>query len=169
MALMEDGKLCRKCDTVKSLDGFHKCSRNKTGVQSKCKVCSSKIGRTRYAQNKDRVLLANRSWSNRNKEKHDLARRLWKSNNRGLVNYHTAIRRARKKKATPAWANLSRIKYIYDHCNWLNTTFNLNLHVDHIIPLAGANICGLHIHTNLQVIPAEVNLKKQNKLLQEYM
>lgn len=39
-------------------------------------------------------------------------------------------------------------------------------HVDHIIPLAGESVCGLHVWNNLQVIPAVLNIKKQNKMIE---
>ncbi len=38
-------------------------------------------------------------------------------------------------------------------------------HVDHIIPIAGGLVCGLHVHNNVAVIPAIANLRKSNKLL----
>lgn len=64
--------------------------------------------------------------------------------------------RAAKLKRTPAWADLDKIKEFYDNCP-------RGYHVDHIVPLQGEHISGLHIETNLQYLPAIDNIKKGNK------
>lgn len=76
--------------------------------------------------------------------------------NKGRIIAKSAARNALLKNAIPKWADLSKIKEIYDNCPE-------GYHVDHIIPLQGENICGLHIETNLQYLTAEENLKKGNK------
>jgi predicted nucleic acid-binding Zn-ribbon protein len=44
-----------------------------------------------------------------------------------------------------------------------NRLTGIEWHVDHIIPLKGKNVCGLHLWTNLAVIPKVENLRKGNK------
>jgi 5-methylcytosine-specific restriction endonuclease McrA len=73
----------------------------------------------------------------------------------------TARRRAMKLKATPSWCDKDLIKAIYKNCPE-------GFHVDHIIPLKGKNVCGLHIPENLQYLSSEENIKKSNILLDEY-
>lgn len=67
-----------------------------------------------------------------------------------------AKRRALKLRATPAWANEEKIKKIYAECP-------KGHHVDHIVPLQGRKVCGLHVEDNLQYLPAAENIRKSNK------
>ncbi|MBA4707528.1 hypothetical protein [Aquitalea aquatica] len=59
--------------------------------------------------------------------------------------------------ATPAWANIESIKQIYQNCP-------SGFHVDHIIPLLGKTVCGLHVESNLQYLPAKENLIKASSI-----
>jgi hypothetical protein len=69
---------------------------------------------------------------------------------------YNAQRRATKLRAMPKWADIAAIKAIYAQCP-------KGYHVDHIYPLKGKNVCGLHVAENLQILPAQDNLRKSNK------
>ena len=70
-----------------------------------------------------------------------------------------------EKQATPSWANWSKIREIYQERDTLNQIHGKNsYHVDHIIPLQGDTVCGLHWHKNLCIETREDNLAKSNKL-----
>jgi len=47
-------------------------------------------------------------------------------------------------------------------------TFGTEWHIDHIVPLNHPEACGLHLYTNLQLVPAQWNLKKGNRDMTEY-
>lgn len=76
---------------------------------------------------------------------------------------HEARRRARKRQAMPIWADQVRIKQIYCEAKRRIKETGESWHVDHIIPLAGKRVCGLHVPENLQIIPGPDNMKKSNK------
>lgn len=66
-------------------------------------------------------------------------------------------RRSAIKKATPKWLSRKLLVEIYRDCP-------AGFHVDHIIPLQGESVCGLHVPWNLQYLPAKENLRKGNKV-----
>lgn len=74
-----------------------------------------------------------------------------------------ARRRARKVRAMPAWANRAAIRAIYVEAKKRIKDTGESWHVDHVIPLAGKNVCGLHVHHNLQIILGIDNMRKSNK------
>lgn len=66
-------------------------------------------------------------------------------------------RRADKLQATPKWADMQKIKEIYDDAK------NKGLTVDHVIPLKGKLVCGLHVETNMQLLTNIENSQKGNR------
>lgn len=68
----------------------------------------------------------------------------------------TNKRRANKLHATPSWADLDAIKEFYKNCPEGKS-------VDHIIPLQGKKVCGLHVLENLQYLCKKENSRKHNK------
>lgn len=61
-----------------------------------------------------------------------------------------------KIQRTVPWSEFERIKHFYNNCP-------PGYHVDHVIPLNGKTVSGLHVLDNLQYLPAEINCSKSNK------
>ena len=80
----------------------------------------------------------------------------WRLKNKDKQNAKSNMEKAAKLQRIPPWANLEAIKQFY-----LNRPEGY--HVDHIIPLRGKTVSGLHILENLQYLPAKENLAKSNK------
>jgi 5-methylcytosine-specific restriction endonuclease McrA len=80
----------------------------------------------------------------------------WQQNNREKVRLKNANERAARLQRLPLWANKEAIKEFYLSCPE-------GYHVDHIIPLRGNNVSGLHIIENLQYLPAKENMSKGNR------
>ncbi len=76
--------------------------------------------------------------------------------NRGACIARIRARKEHIKRATPKWVDWKKLKEVYSNCP-------PGYHVDHVIPLRGKNISGLHVPSNLQYLSAEENLKKSNK------
>lgn len=82
---------------------------------------------------------------------------------------YAAQRRAQKLNATPSWADKSAIEAIYAECSAISKATGERYEVDHIIPLISPVVCGLHVHTNLRIIPMVANRSKANKLIDEVL
>lgn len=95
---------------------------------------------------------------------------LWQKENRDRANFNSSQYRASKRNAAPSWLTDEDIKNmcaVYEMSYRLSKCLGIHHHVDHIVPLRGDVVCGLHVPWNLAAIPAKVNLSKGNKLLTE--
>jgi hypothetical protein len=149
-------KLCKKCNETKPLSKFGENKDSKDGFTHQCKSCKKMFDKAYYQRNKAKKDAQNNKWAEENRESSNKIKSRWKSNNKGAVNADYAKRRAAKKKATPMWYEKEAIKQFYINCPEGH-------HVDHIVPLQGVNVRGLHILANLQYLTAEENLRKSNK------
>lgn len=152
--------------------------------------------RERYRAAPEKEMASHREWSSRNKEhikKYDREKYLagqekwrevglkyyysnidackkrnreWMRNNPAKVNFRNATRRALQINATPRWVDSNAIKKIYEQAASISRATGIEHHVDHIYPLNGVGFVGLHVPWNLQILTAEENIRKGNRLCQ---
>jgi len=151
-------KICSKCKIQKEDEEFgtHIRKVNKVCINSRCKVCATLIA-NEYQKNNPNKNRNNRKWAKNNKEHLRIKDQKYKLDNRKKCNAIEAKRRAAKLKQTPKWSDLKAIEQFYLNCP-------KGYHVDHIIPLQGRDVRGLHVLNNLQYLPAKENISKGNKL-----
>lgn len=141
-------KVCKGCGLEKGSKYFHKDLRNKDGLQTCCKDCY----RVNYKENQQ-VRLSKQ--------------RVWKSLNKHKLNAYQSFRRGKEKHATPSWLTeeqVLEIEYKYWLAKDLRCISGEFYEVDHIIPLVNKQVSGLHVPWNLQILPADLNRAKANKL-----
>jgi len=171
-------KTCYRCALVKPLGAFNADRATKDGLNIICRECRRvamaawreanreqcrEYQRAYTARHPERVKAAKLAYFEANKEKALAAARRWQAENPHLRNAATARRYVRKKHATPSWACPYIIEWYYFDARWMTEQTGVAHQVDHVIPLRHPRVCGLHVETNLQVIPAVDNIKKNNK------
>lgn len=114
------------------------------------------------AANREAVSRASLAWQASNPEKVNAIRQRFKVNNPGIWNAYAAKRRGAQDRQTPAWADHDAINAMYALAA-IYRDFGYDVHVDHEIPIQGKKVSGLHVHQNLQIIPASVNRSKSNQ------
>ena len=117
-------------------------------------------------KHRERVLEQHRTYYKENKESVDAYNYKWRHENPGKINNLTALRRIAKLQATPK--NLTKeqkkeIKAFYVEAARLTRETGIKHHVDHILPLQGESITGLHVPWNLQILTESENSRKRNQ------
>ena len=116
-------------------------------------------------KNPSKVSNIRAKWSENTPEKVRESSKNWKRANLGKVAESASRRRAAEDLRMPSWltaADHLEFDTVYKYCAGLRAA-GLDYHVDHIVPLRGKSVSGLHVPWNLQVIPAVENMSKGNR------
>ena len=104
-------------------------------------------------------------WKQNNPEYYKEYRKEYCKINSYKVNALESKRRISKLQQTPIWGNKEEIEKFYLESNIQTKLHNIQYDVDHIIPLRGKYVSGLHVENNLQVITHIDNIKKSNRYI----
>jgi hypothetical protein len=132
---------------------------NRRAVNGACTVCEN-------IKNHNRYETYYKNYVSQNKDKIKEISSNWQKNNKGKVNAVTAKRHASKMLRTPPWLSKEQskeIKQFYMMAAELETVFPWKQCVDHIVPLQGKTVSGLHVPWNLQILSATANISKGNR------
>ena len=161
-------KKCGSCKTTKETTEFSKASGRYDGLQSHCKDCRSTRRKKDYLKNKEHELELVKAWAKDNPDAVKSKARKYAQSDKGSAYYNSrsSERRSNKKDATPKWltdAHRDGMKSLYLLAKKLEKLCNVKYHVDHIVPLNGTDVSGLHTPWNLQIMEASLNIRKSNK------
>jgi hypothetical protein len=116
-----------------------------------------------YQRNREAVIARAQA---RPLEEKRVYQKAWKDANQIWVRADTKARRRKHRDATPPWLTRKQkaeIRQLYQIAITMTKTTGERYVVDHIVPLRGESVCGLHVPWNLRVITQDENLKKSNK------
>jgi hypothetical protein len=182
-------KKCTKCKQNREIVEFRKDKSRKDGLYPQCKICCKaykeaydtnhkgqhsmyrferKEEKAEYdssyrTQNKERY----RNYEEGRREEKSLYNAIYAKINPGKMNARSAKRNAAKFQATPKWltrTQLFEIEGFYIEAARLTKETGIPHHVDHIVPLQGKTVRGLHVPWNLQILTAIENLSKGNRI-----
>lgn len=185
-------KSCTRCGSEKPLAEFY--TNGKNGLHTRCKECCRQEAKARrlddprviererslsedarekrraacrayYDKNKDRRKEQERQRYARDSGRIKAAVSAYRRENLPKVMALNGKRRSAQKRATPAWADMDVIASLYALASIYRGATGDDFHVDHIVPLNGRTVCGLHVESSLAVIPAAENLRKGARLL----
>ena len=160
-------KVCSTCKKCKPAAEFFRWSYSADGLNANCGECDKGKVRAYERARPDKARARKQAWIERNPEGRAAASAKYAKANQGKANNQAAKRRAYKLKATPTWVDSDHlwfIEEIYLLAKQRSLMLGYPWEVDHIVPLQGPNVCGLHVYWNLQVVTRGTNRKKGNRL-----
>jgi hypothetical protein len=174
-------KICTCCNTEQEPTKFYKDKSKKDGRHPWCKTCWKPHSAKYYAENKPQIAQTQLQYVAKNKDKVLASARAraqskyWADPNKARARVLAYIadnpvknllrrnaNRATLLKAVPPWFDAEAVRSVYELAQEFRSA-GFKVHVDHIVPLKGRTVCGLHVFQNLRVCLAEVNIRKSNK------
>lgn len=146
-----ENKKCNKCEEFRAINEFRHHHSTKDKLTTYCKSCLSILSGKSAEKNRAQIRLNAKKW----REAH-----------KGKKNADTAKRWAAKTQRMPKWLikdEKERMSCYYQLSAMRTRESGYDWHVDHIIPLRGKHVSGLHVPWNLRVIPAQENMSKGNR------
>jgi hypothetical protein len=176
---------CKKCGIEKNSTNAHKCNKSADGFQTYCKKCKNEVNliinracrKRYYEKHRERVIARNNEYTKRTlvrKRERDAA---W-------AKAHPEVMKSSRKKFYEAnrgrlMAALRRRQKIKDLAKNLSPAYQLEMEgfylfcrifkgfeVDHIIPMNGKKVSGLHVPSNLQILTQHANRSKRNYFME---
>ena len=134
-----------------------------TGNKTCCE-CANTTANATKSKNRAKYSLSSSVWQRKNPDRLAQYQRTQNAKRPGTRNLWTANYRSAKATRMPKWLNdgqIFELESVYTYCSALRKV-GLDYHVDHIVPLRGGFVSGLHVPWNLQVLPGRENMSKGN-------
>jgi hypothetical protein len=162
------------CDQLnpQKITQFYKDKRTKDGLYAHCKKCHAIFTHSWSKSDNGKTSLPIRyeKWlkSPKGKITRSKVDKKWRESPHGRAKRASlnAKREATKLHATPKWLTgeqCREIEAIYILAREKSIEIGIEHHVDHIVPLQGKNVRGLHVPWNLQILTESENCAKKNK------
>ncbi len=123
--------------------------------------------KARRAANPKRIADIQRKTTAKHRERRNAEKAAWARKNAGRVLAWSRLRQLAKIQRTPTWLTTDDhwlMEQAYELAQIRTRMFGFPWHVDHVLPLRGNTVSGLHVPSNLRVIPGAENSRKGNRV-----
>ena len=157
-------KICNTCREPKPLSAFPSRKASADGLAYTCRSCGGARRKANYLKRHAEELAAHQVWREANRLRLREQAKQYRQENRGRYGAYRNAYKVRRNSRFPVWADVNAINAIYEQAASMRA-LGVDVHVDHVVPLYGKTVSGLHVQNNLQLLLASDNLAKSNKLV----